>query len=101
MASSEASKDPITITLDANGGKFSDGSTTFSVTTYSFADDIKNYCKTDPLRKGYSFLGWNMNKNATTGEPSSSSFMSAGVYENYSILYAIWQKMGGGWNSDY
>ena len=96
MASVEPSKDPITITLDANGGKFSDGSTTFSVTIYSFADDIKNHCKTDPLRKGYSFLGWNMNKSATTGKPSSSSFMSAGAAENYSILYAIWQKMGDG-----
>ena len=88
-----------TFIFDANGGKFSDGSTSLSVEAIS-THPIKEYCPIDPIRNGYKFLGWSSDKNSLTGVSSDSSIEDAGAALSQ-ILYAIWQKNGGGRNSDY
>ena len=87
-----------TFVFDANGGKFSDGSTSLSAEAKS-TRPIKEYCPIDPIRNGYKFLGWSSDKNSSTGVSSESSIEDAGGVVNQT-LYAIWQKNGGR-NSDY
>lgn len=81
-----------TFVFDANGGKFSDGSTSLSVAAIS-SRPIKEYCPIDPIRNGYKFLRWSSDKNSSTGVSSNSSISDVGA-EATQILYAIWQKEG-------
>lgn len=79
-------------TLYANGGQFSDGSTS---TTYSEGSSLSNKIVfvPQPTREGYAFLGW-----ATTSSATTTSYGTHGPFDlaqfgkNYT-LYAVWQRV--------
>ena len=83
-------KQLLTVTIDANGGKFSDGSAT-KTWTQTYEDD-EFYFKDDyqPTRSGYLFLGFNTTQSATTAtyEMNDNFTLTANV-----TLYAVWKKL--------
>lgn len=75
-----------TVSYNGNGadsGNVSDGTATYDE-NYTFASN--GYTK-----KGYSFVGWNSNKNATTAEYSPGTGITWKRTSNLT-LYAIWSK---------
>ena len=74
------------ITYDANGGSGAP-----SATTYTYADSgTFNLSSTKPSKKGHTFLGWNIDKNATTATYSAGASWNKNVDSN-TTLYAIWK----------
>ena len=73
---------PYTIKYDVNGGTGSISSTS----KIPFVDC--NLSSTKPTRTGYTFVGWNTNKSATTAQ-----YQSGGKYtaEGNVTLYAVWK----------
>ena len=82
-------KGPFTITFDANGGKFPDGTTTKGVETDDDGnlDPLKVAAEVPtPTREGYTkFGGWSRTKDGTEAvEPDAEPYTGAAT------LYAIW-----------
>lgn len=71
-----------TLTYNTNGG-----TGTFSSTTQSKTFKITS---TVPVRKGYVFLGWSTNQNATVGEYQIGSSLTLTAN---TTIYAIWEKV--------
>jgi len=82
-----------TLTLNANGGTFSSGSTTNAITqTYGTIVTLPVE-SASPTRNGYSFLGWATTSNATTATYAAG--------DSYTItanrtLHAVWQSTSTG-----
>ena len=76
-----------TITFDANGGKWDDGSTTKSVKvkhgTTADQKDLKGYVR-DPIRQGYTFKQWT---TAANSDPNNIYIVSINTD---GTLYALW-----------
>lgn len=74
-----------TVTYDANGGT---GAPASQTKTYGY---ILTLSKTIPTRKGYEFLGWSANKNAT-----SPTYLPGGSYgaDANITMYAVWKRKG-------
>ena len=74
---------PFTIKYDLNGG------TGTISPTYKKLDIACNLSITEPTRPGYTFVGWNTDKNATTAlyQPGAKYTVNGNV-----ILYAIWKE---------
>ena len=80
-------KEDVTVTFDANGGKWDDGSTTKSVkVTYDSNWDSVKLMATDPSRQGYSFKGWSAVPN-----PDPNYFTSMGNFIKDRTVYALWE----------
>ena len=79
--------DTVKVTFDANGGKFSDGSTTKEITgetAVAIAD-----CRENPTRENYRFDGWYASATGGTAlEPNDN-------YHQDTTVYAHWTYIGG------
>ena len=73
---------PYTIKYNVNGG------TGTISPTYKLFDEECILSSTEPTRPGYTFVGWNTNKNATTAK-----YQPGGKYtaNSSATLYAIWK----------
>ena len=77
--------DVYTITLDANGGKFTDtGETTMTMT----GKNITLPSGSDVTREGYTFIGWAENKNAEEAKYTGNYEPTSGI-----TLYAVWKEV--------
>ena len=80
--------DVYTITLDANGGKFTDtGEATMTMTD----KNITLPSGSDVTREGYTFIGWAENKNATEADYTDSYKPTSDI-----TLYAVWKEVPAG-----
>lgn len=81
--------DEQTLTLDANGGKFSNGQETMTITA-DYASSI-NLSDITPTRSGYTFAGW------YTDEACTMQF-TGGTMPLTTTIYAKWDRIytGGG-----
>lgn len=85
---------------DANGGKFSNGSTIWSSDVLSTKGNggAVSYAVSDfptPTRGGYTFVGWGANKTSTTTYDLSVSFttnVTSSSNPKEVTVYAIWKK---------
>jgi hypothetical protein len=77
----------VTVTFDANGGKWDDNSTTKTakVTKGASQNDIDTYVR-HPTRQGYEFLRWTTNPNA---DPYQLYLFT--VYTDTTV-YACWRS---------
>ena len=74
----------LTVTFDANGGAFANGSTTQAVRAESGSTVS---LPTNPTRSGYTFTGWN-----TQADGKGTAFTSSNVVNSDLTVYAQWQK---------
>ena len=74
----------LTVTFDANGGAFANGSTTQAVRAESGSTVS---LPTTPTRSGYTFTGWN-----TQADGKGTAFTSSNVVNSDLTVYAQWQK---------
>ena len=74
----------LTVTFDANGGTFADGSNAQAVRAESGSTVS---LPTNPTRSGYTFTGWN-----TQADGKGTAFMSSNVVNSDLTVYAQWQK---------
>lgn len=72
-----------TLTFDANGGKWSDGSTSYKMTVASGSSIT--FPEENPTRDAYKFVGWATTATAT----EASSFATLRVSGNAKV-YAVW-----------
>ena len=73
----------VTNTFNANGGTFSDNSTTATAdSTFGSAIITPN----SPTKPSYNFLGWSTNQNATTPDELGNQSSTTGT-----TYYAVWQ----------
>lgn len=77
--------DVYTITLDANGGKFTD---TGEITMTMTGKNITLPSGSDVTREGYTFIGWAENKNAEEADYTGSYEPKSGI-----TLYAVWKEV--------
>ena len=79
-----------TLNYDANGGTGAPASQTYKATSEYEKSHTFTISSQQPTRDGYTFLGWNTNKNATSAsyQPGGSITVTA----TYTTLYAIWEK---------
>ena len=88
-------KDEYTNTLhyDANGGIGAPAKQTVKVSYPNTSSEMTVY-KYPPTKNGYTFIGWNTDKNATISEYNCEDIIKVGFdekYEDQSVtLYAIW-----------
>ena len=75
--------DDITVTLDANGGKFDDGKEEH---TAKAVDDTVTVAK-EPTREGYIFKGWAATKDAKEADSNILTGVTAPK-----TVYAVWEK---------
>lgn len=84
-----------TINLNPNGGTLTVSGTAYT-STYTF-----RYCQPSltlhdftPSRNGYTFVGWNENKDATTGETSFTlgTTNPSTIWTGTKTYYAIWKS---------
>ena len=75
--------DDITVTLDANGGKFDDGKEEH---TAKAVDDTVTVAK-EPTKEGYTFKGWAATKDATEADDTILTNVTAPK-----TVYAVWEK---------
>lgn len=78
-------KDTTEIKLEANGGAFDNGKTSFTQKA-TVGDEVALF--PIPQREGYDFAGWAFDKNCE--ETVTSKTVDASVYQN--TLYAVWTK---------
>lgn len=77
-----------TITYDANGGTGAPKSQTY---TYDpSGTSTINLSSAKPTRTGYTFLGWSLDKNATTESYYANEVWNCNNNNNYT-LYAVWK----------
>lgn len=76
-------KTSYTVSYNMNGGSGSISSQT------KWHNENLTLSSTKPTRSGYTFVGWNTNKNATTAQYASGATYSANAG---ATLYAIWKK---------
>ena len=77
-----------TITYDANGGTGAPSPTTY----FYAASGATNLSSTEPIRTGYTFLGWSLDPNATTA--SYYAGQAWGLFNNGDYtLYAVWRPI--------
>jgi uncharacterized repeat protein (TIGR02543 family) len=81
---SKFTKGSYTVTYDANGGAFSDGNTS-DAQNAEYGTVIYPQKHENPSREGYTFVGWNTSKTATSVLPSYKVTGST-------TLYAVWKK---------
>ena len=75
-----------TITYDANGGSGAP-----SAQSYAYASSgTTNLSSVQPSRTGYTFLGWSIDKNATSASYSAGQAWKLSNASNYT-LYAVWK----------
>lgn len=75
------------ISYNANGGTGAP-----SKQWYQYKTGTSTYISnTQPTRSGYKFLGWSINKNATTASYKPGQGW-AGTNQSDYVLYAVWQK---------
>ncbi|MGN8739529.1 InlB B-repeat-containing protein [Bilifractor sp. HCP3S3_D3] len=84
-----AAADTITITLNANGGTFSDGTTTKQVQCTTWYDR-KNFPY--PNKSGYISCGWSENASALSDKTNGYNLT------NGETLYAVYTPSSGTWN---
>ncbi len=78
-------KDGYTATFDANGGEFGNGQE-LQTCGVPYDQDFRFGCEW-PSREGYEFVGWNTDRNATSGLYDWVSHI-----DNDITYYAIWEK---------
>lgn len=78
-------KEPVVyeITWDANGGSWTDG----NVKKTSVKENTVPEKPADPVREGYTFIGWNIDDKATDAQNPSAA--TAAV-----TYYAVWEAIG-------
>ena len=76
-------KDLISVTFDLNGAQGA------SITKYASNSDYVTTPEA-PTRDGYEFLGWALDKNATTGNKANQSIFVGGTSSTSVTYYAIW-----------
>ena len=87
----------ITITYDANGGTYADGSTLKTEATYWNTQLVGP--GEDPSKPGFDFLGWNLNKTATTAATLTRRSADTTYYAVYKARTypAVFKVNGGAW----
>ncbi|WP_195236787.1 Rib/alpha-like domain-containing protein, partial [Peptostreptococcus anaerobius] len=75
--------DEVTVTFDANQGRFGDGKDTTNVKV----EGEKVTKPADPTREGYTFKGWAADKNATEADANILNNVNAPK-----TVYAVWEK---------
>lgn len=83
----EPEKETITLSYNANGGTGAPASESQTVVKGQQAHFVVSSVK--PVREGYTFLGWNVNPQATTVDWSAGDSMNTVAS---CTLYAVWQK---------
>lgn len=78
----------VSINFYANGGKFSNSSTSYK-TSADYNSTFKFNKASTPTRTGYTFKGWGTSSTATSVKYTGSSSMSINQTSAYSF-YAIW-----------
>ena len=86
-----------TVTYDANGGT---GSVPTDDTAYDPYSVVHVSYASIPTRNGYTFLGWDRNKNATNPEFKQDGYNKAFNINGNTTLYAIWQAKAPGLSVD-
>ena len=84
-----------TVTFNANGGQFMDGTTTHTRDNVNYGTAL-DPVSDKPEQDGYTFLGWSTNANATEADwvfntGVSSTVTPTLVTEENLTLYAVWQ----------
>ena len=74
------------LTLDANGGKFSDGSE-FMTITADYASSI-NLSDITPIRGGYQFAGWYTDEACTTPFTGGTMPLTTTIYAKWNRIYS-------------
>ena len=80
----------VVVTINANGGKFSDSTSTKTWTQSSEDDELHLGNEYIPTRNGYDFLGYSRSKNATAAEYEAYDYY---VPTGNETLFAIWKKV--------
>lgn len=81
------------LTIYANGGNFEGTSSTSLYKTYSPGTEVNiSLIADDPVRSGYTFLGWGTTPSATTAlyQPGETFIINADT-----TLYAVWKSTSG------
>jgi 2-polyprenyl-6-methoxyphenol hydroxylase-like FAD-dependent oxidoreductase len=80
-------EEDVTVTFDANGGKWDDGSTTKSVkVAYDSSWDRVRTMATNPSRQSYTFKQW-----STVPNPDPNTVYSMGNFDRDRTVYALWE----------
>ena len=74
------------LTLDANGGKFSDGSELMTITA-DYASSI-NLSDITPIRGGYQFAGWYTDEACTTPFTGGTMPLTTTIYAKWNRIYS-------------
>ena len=83
-------KNTFTLTYDANGGTGAPDAESTTVAKESVEFTVST---TEPTREGYTFLGWNENKDATTAQNFTENKITVTAADGYSkTLYAVWSR---------
>ena len=78
-----------TLNYDANGGTGAPASQTYKATSEYEKSHTFTISSQVPTRDGYTFLGWDTNKNATTASKQPSNTI---VVTGTTTLYAVWEQ---------
>ena len=84
-----------TINLNPNGGTLTVSGTAYTSTyTFRYYQPSLTLSAFTPTRNGYTFVGWNENKDATTGETSFTlgTTIPTTIWTGTKTYYAIWKS---------
>lgn len=76
----------LNLTLDANGGEFDGGSSTYVIKT----DGVSTVTLENPTKEGYSFKGWFLDKDVWNMPFTANSLVDAPI-QNDMTVYAKWE----------
>lgn len=93
--SSSSSSSNITIKYDANGGYFEDEDDDVISEKYSKGQKYRTSKIEDPVRSGYTFVGWFTSQTAADNLTESRMIKSDDTVTSSKTVYAGWEATGG------
>lgn len=81
-----------TLNYDANGGNGAPASQTYKATSQYEKSYTFTISSQTPTREGYTFLGWNTDKNAATASKQPGNTIVVNNNNNPTTLYAVWEE---------